>query len=796
MKRIKIKIVPASGSAVESWFDFQINNINSNCTNCRFGQKSILTTDCGGKCGNATSSHSGGTVSYTLSINNSTGRIRKPLIVAEGYDVSSIAPLLQTNYSIQNFFSAINFLGGANPTSYDFNNALDNIGSYDLVFIDYKNGTDDIKRNAALLQEVVHWVNGQKQAGDDQNVVMGLSMGGLVARYGLAQMVANGENTQTRLLITHDSPHRGANVPLGIQTAALYMNRLNSSVSGLLSGAGILTDLVPELTQLVSLYNAPATRQMLIWRASDLGPSFSFNTNTFLDGEYRTMVNRAVPYRMIATSQGAECGQQLFAPNTTLVSGRAEGFISPLPWILNNKIKTEIFVNALADQQANRIFAFKIFSEYTILSLVTINITWAEINVNGPSTLPYDGTAGGVYPITNYINISSPQSATWSFLWFAKASYGLNFADSFCFVPTASALDITDFGRASLSVGYVKGLNPGNASRFNLFIGQEPYTASGSTSTAYNEQHVRFTARNSQWMFNEMQGLPNSTFCSTACTPSVVISGNFPANVCGATSATFSVPNAGTVVNYGWSTNSGNLNVSGNANSPSVTINRNAPCVGCTITATYANVCNFSVSKHLNGAIEGGGGYSSSGYPVSGPRSAQCNQYIYYSCPSLPAATNYSWVYPSTWYVSGNGTNNLTLRTPRNSGISGAIGVRVANACDAGGSPSIITTSVVGTCLAFVAFPNPTSNTLTVDAQPTGSNSITIPNENNLQNDDPTTEIYEARLMHSFGNTIKVGESKNGIVKFDLLDVPTGIYYLHIIENGLVIDRKQIIVKK
>jgi triacylglycerol esterase/lipase EstA (alpha/beta hydrolase family) len=56
---------------------------------------------------------------------------------------------------------------------------------------------------------------------DSQNIILGYSMGGLVARYGLAQMVRNGQNTQTRLLLTLDSPHHGANFPLGLQHLAL-----------------------------------------------------------------------------------------------------------------------------------------------------------------------------------------------------------------------------------------------------------------------------------------------------------------------------------------------------------------------------------------------------------------------------------------------------------------------------------------------------------------------------------------------------------------------------------------------
>lgn len=309
-KRIKVRLTPTSGSVVESQFDVQVLRLDV-CAGCRFdipysNLKSFA----------ATSSHSGGIAFIRYSVNNTTGRIKKPLIVAEGYDVSSVAPLLQLNYSYGDFLDAINKLGGANPTSYDFNQALDNTASYDLVFIDYANGTDDIRRNAALVQDVIRWVNSQKQAGDAQNVVIGLSMGGLVGRYALAQMVRNSENTQTRLLITHDSPHRGANVPLCIQFAARTAADINFSLNvfGQTSFTFNARSAIPELDQVVNLYDAPATNQLLIMRATD--GTGTTATNSFLESDYRTMVNLMTPYRILATSDGSQCGTASFAPSS------------------------------------------------------------------------------------------------------------------------------------------------------------------------------------------------------------------------------------------------------------------------------------------------------------------------------------------------------------------------------------------------------------------------------------------------------------------------------------------------
>ena len=160
--------------------------------------------------------HSGAEVRVDYSNLTPTNTLRKPLIVVEGYDVSGIAPELQNDFGVRQFINAIN-----EPALYDFNTQLDNIAGYDLVFINFNNGTDDIVRNAAVVQEVINRVNANKVNDNrflnirQQNVILGLSMGGLCARYALANMTKNfiATPTETRLLLTHDSPHRGANVP-------------------------------------------------------------------------------------------------------------------------------------------------------------------------------------------------------------------------------------------------------------------------------------------------------------------------------------------------------------------------------------------------------------------------------------------------------------------------------------------------------------------------------------------------------------------------------------------------------
>jgi hypothetical protein len=125
-------------------------------------------------------------------------RLRKPLIVLEGYDPSHLNnPLIsfQNNYDINDLLGMGGIEGGnAGLQGFDLNDQLD-MASYDLIFVDYRSGTDDITHNASMFQDVLRWVNARKEnnaAGvREENVVLGLSMGGLVGRYGLAAMEKN-----------------------------------------------------------------------------------------------------------------------------------------------------------------------------------------------------------------------------------------------------------------------------------------------------------------------------------------------------------------------------------------------------------------------------------------------------------------------------------------------------------------------------------------------------------------------------------------------------------------------------
>ncbi|MCE7068871.1 T9SS type A sorting domain-containing protein [Dyadobacter sp. CY327] len=125
----------------------------------------------------------------------------KPIIIAEGFDMGQDVNLdaIETNYK--------------DP----LNQFL--IEGYDLVLLDYSDGRAAIQDNAQVLKAVIELVNAQK-TGNVESIIIGESMSGLVARWALREMENAGQAHHVKLMLCYDTPHQGANVPVGLTQLA------------------------------------------------------------------------------------------------------------------------------------------------------------------------------------------------------------------------------------------------------------------------------------------------------------------------------------------------------------------------------------------------------------------------------------------------------------------------------------------------------------------------------------------------------------------------------------------------
>ncbi len=412
--------------------------------------------------------HSGGTVTVRFGKDHTDRKIYKPFIVAEGFDPWKIMYPNQPehNTTIDVFLNYYN-QPKTDPGHIDVPlNSTQYLGDYlysqgyDIVYLDYNDGTDDIKRNAALLEDVIKWVNNNKQ-GSESNVVMGISMGGLVARYALRQLEIQGYSHQTKLYISMDSPHNGANVPAGAQAALYHAKNFGFSLCVPFCGSpiGVSTtihpaDYIEEINQGLALLNTMSARQMLIYKVSS---NFSYDNSvhdSFIS-EYRSMGFPQQCYN-VAISDGSGNGSPIYPAGTNLInysisyslswwmdlllnlfgsnfiatSVPALAVVSILPG--SSQIHAETSINAIPASPGN-LYHGRIYVRKKILWFIPVNVDITNRNFNSVSTMvPIDGAPGGIYDLSVFVDLSTfPPGAVQK--------------SQFCFVPAVSALALTDW---------------------------------------------------------------------------------------------------------------------------------------------------------------------------------------------------------------------------------------------------------------------------------------------------------------------------------------------------------------
>lgn len=540
-------------------------------------------------------------------------QITKPLIVVEGFD---------PNNSFD-YFDLIDedSPGGLqiNITGTTLNQAIED-EDYDLIFVDYKKGTDYIQRNAYMVEEVIKWVNIEKNRNGnpnaEKNVVLGMSMGGLVARYALRHMEQTNQTHDTKLYISHDTPHQGANVPLGVQAMARHLYGEEISLPVFLSLFDVTLFNFSDIEGLgtaFDLLQSPAAQQMLIYQLQGDGNNVNHTTNalsTAFYNEYHTMGNPTQGgIKNIAISNGAECSVNLpFADNASLINLDEK---IDLPWFITNIVLTSINslslnplkiissslstdtdftavmrVKSLPNQQSKEIYHGDVFISKTILFAITVHeqiINDESLN-SQPSMLPLDNASGGIYDVENFVG-NLPASFN---------NYILE--REFNFVPTYSSLNV---GGGNQTITYAD-LN-------NTYSPLSPPTGLKSipfdnfyTNPIKSTNHIQFTLNNGNWLIDELKGVNGFNTCAASCSDNLnltIIGSNI---ICENTFNTYSVSDIPNQVNVNWSVSPSN-SFSLTNNNNTLTLIPNSNYVGeATITANIATNCEDNINTPIS----------------------------------------------------------------------------------------------------------------------------------------------------------------------------------------------------
>src|SRR5439155_7944630 len=127
-------------------------------------------------------------------------RIVHPLVVVEGFDLSN-------NQNWDELYVLL-----------DREDLIERVRArgLDLVVLNFADATDYIQRNAFVLVTLLEQIQSVVDPSEPL-IVVGASSGGVIAHYALAWMETHGVPHRVSMFLSMDSPHLGADVPLGIQ---------------------------------------------------------------------------------------------------------------------------------------------------------------------------------------------------------------------------------------------------------------------------------------------------------------------------------------------------------------------------------------------------------------------------------------------------------------------------------------------------------------------------------------------------------------------------------------------------
>ncbi|WP_372847052.1 esterase/lipase family protein [Pontiella sp.] len=325
----------------------------------------------------------------------------------------------------------------------------------DLIVLDFDDATADIFGNASLAMEAIYYINDNRYRASDKFTVIGASMGGLITRKALATMdrypslYGYGD---VNTWISFDSPHTGANFPLGVQE---YFNFFGGF-------AGKYSDLAVAREYRDKL-NTPAASQMLIshYTCTDqlagANPSYAWFWDSMNSYGWPTSC------KTVAISNGSGYGyKQPFDPGEQIIQWHSDDGITL-------EIGSRIYALYKSAATAKTVFYGR-FDPWDWFDLI-------DESVYERSYSPYglDNASGGTRDTFQELFDQLP---------YKNSDDWCNYSDH-CFIPTCSSLGIplSQIEQTIHNNGSVSSLSPFDEIHYAID----------------NEEHIEINARNKRW---------------------------------------------------------------------------------------------------------------------------------------------------------------------------------------------------------------------------------------------------------------------------------------------------------
>lgn len=747
----------------------------------------------------------------TVTIINGCDRVfDKPIIVVEGFD-------LLGNVSYTDLEAQLN----VNPADPSFYSTMRSQG-YDFVFVSFTKNLDFIENNALVLEQIIERVNASKH-GTNPNTIIGISMGGLVARYALKDMENNNITHQVGNYFSYDSPHQGANIPLSMQ----YL------FSEMLSDMPYLK-YVSNGSSLIQAFQSYAAQEMLVtyanYSGSSPGPTALNQVRAIFAQKLLTM-----GYPTHSTNYAVSLGRGNNTTGTTNAGNGAQwANFGPGSSLFSTTLSFDLLVNISANAFAVPVNQTATILKYTYTGLKVVSIFGIPIpvgltirtrNILYHGVNPYDDAPGGYentqaqfYSALNYAFLDLRPYIILGLLLTNLPHYGHNF------VPVASALDLQNqsYGASNsyqssnmyyaidnnvVSPGVVgAGGNTLNPSTLSPFQAVSTYTSdcAGITCEAYagddllpsqysqtsganwNEYHEAYMS-NQATQFVERKILnasPGSVCQSGFCSATTGLSG--PLMVCSTGTYTVTSTYPLQFVNIAWSCPDGRLAITSGQGTPAITVSKvySGPE---TVTVVLTDFCGNQTTYTLP---------VTSGAPVvslnSSPNGSCSGPYQTWYLNNEPSSDGSGWQW-TVGYVSSGGS--LYISSPNASSTyvdvkgGGTVNLSYTDLCGVVEQNSVTIYSECPTTdvAAFSIAPNPTNGMVTISSTaPVQLEKSASVERQSAASTMTRKSIYQVRVLSQTGTILKQYAYSGGTLSttVDLGGLANGVYTVQIFDNN------------
>lgn len=417
-------------------------------------------------------------------------KMKKPIIILDGFDYQN---KLKANVLYQEYLS---YFDGA--VGVQVGDSLRRKG-YDIIVFNpiiYPNagalvdgGVDYVQRNAYTLIKLINQINDSLVTNNstEKIVIIGPSMGGQISRYALTYMEQNSMPHNSRLWVSFDSPHHGANVPMAAQHYIKFF--------------GLKVGIASAQATLHGNILSPVSQQLLINQTQYLGGinnNYYNNSNPERMGWINTLNTSGFPTqtRNIALINGSSAGGYFHNPSSTMynfllmspvlpnINGYANGYFIP-----KNLNTSDVFNGKIQ-------FCLPLLFWNICFSIYSENSSYSNTDVKSA----IDACPGGLYDIQDELKDEGTSINNW------VASYFPNLTHDASFIPSISALAFTNSNFDWKTKFDDRNLVCTNEIPFDNYY-----------APIQNESHVTITKPSYQWLLQEITKGHKGTDCPTIC---------------------------------------------------------------------------------------------------------------------------------------------------------------------------------------------------------------------------------------------------------------------------------------